>query len=38
MALDGSPRMIRVGKQVCFTPLALDELRQRGIKIERAKS
>lgn len=26
---------IRVGKTVCFTPLAKDEIRRKGIKIER---
>lgn len=34
---DGQQR-ISVGKTVRFTPLAADELRRRGIKIERAKS
>lgn len=28
---------IRVGKRVCFTPLALDEVRRRRIRIEREK-
>ena len=36
--LDEEARVIRVGKTVCFTPLAKDELRRRGIKIERARS
>ncbi|NMM43636.1 hypothetical protein HH303_04045 [Rhodospirillaceae bacterium KN72] len=34
---DGT-RVVRAGKTVRFTPLASDELRRRGIKIERAKS
>ncbi|GJL82615.1 MAG: hypothetical protein DHS20C01_22490 [marine bacterium B5-7] len=33
--LDAGTRSIATGKNVCFTPLARDEIRRRGIKIER---
>lgn len=36
-ALPDGQRAIQVAKTVRFTPLARDELRRRGIKIERAK-
>jgi len=34
-ALPGGTRLLQAGKDVKFTPLARDRLRQRGIKIER---
>ena len=37
IALPNGQGSIRAGKAVCFTPLALDVLRQRGIKVERTK-
>lgn len=37
MSLPKGLGSIRAGKAVCFTPLALDVLRQRGIKVERTK-
>lgn len=36
--LPDEQRAVQAGKTVRFTPLARDELRRRGIKIERAKS
>jgi len=37
LALPSGMNSLRVGKKVCFTPLARDVMRQRGIKIERTK-
>lgn len=36
-ALPDDTRSVRAGRGVRFTPLALDELRRRGIKLERVK-
>ncbi len=36
-ALPDETKVVRVGRTVRFTPLALDELRRRGVKIERTK-
>lgn len=36
--LDDNVSIVQAGKRVRFTPLAQDEMRRRGIKIERAKS
>jgi hypothetical protein len=38
VSLPQGTRCVYVGKSVRFTPLARDELRRRGIKVERAKS
>lgn len=38
VALDASARSVRVARRSCLTPLARDEARRRGIRIERTEA